>query len=111
MHKSVIEGSMILKKVIIAIFFLGLLNGCAQNVALIGPAITGASTGSVYQASLSYGSGQVVKKITGKTPTENIKKLLTGSNKAEEAKTSDEFFMLVKSRIEKNSKIIDLTKQ
>ena len=41
----------------------------------------------------------------------DIKKLLTGSNKAEEAKTSDEFFMLVKSRIEKNSKIIDLTKQ
>jgi hypothetical protein len=102
---------MILKKLFISLSFVLFLNSCAQNAAFLGPAITGVSTGSLYQAGLSYGSTEAVKKITGKTPTENIKKLLTGSNKAEEAKTSDEFFMLVKSRIEKNSKIIDLTKQ
>ena len=102
---------MIIKKLFISLSFVLFLNSCAQNAAFLGPAITGVSTGSLYQAGLSYGSTEAVKKITGKTPTENIKKLLTGSNKAEEAKTSDEFFMLVKSRIEKNSKIIDLTKQ
>tara|TARA_B110000971_G_scaffold119068_1_gene121975 strand:+ start:309 stop:617 length:309 start_codon:yes stop_codon:yes gene_type:complete len=102
---------MILKKLFISLSFVLFLNSCAQNAAFLGPAITGVSTGSLYQAGLSYGSTEAVKKITGKTPTENIKKLLTGSNKAEEAKTSDEFFMLVKSRIEKNSKIIDLAKQ
>ena len=102
---------MILKKLFISLSFVLFLNSCAQNAAFLGPAITGVSTGSLYQAGLSYGSTEAVKNITGKTPTENIKKLLTGSNKAEEAKTSDEFFMLVKSRIEKNSKIIDLTKQ
>ena len=102
---------MIIKKLFISLSFVLFLNSCAQNAAFLGPAITGVSTGSLYQAGLSYGSTEAVKKITGKTPTENIKKLLTGSNKAEEAKTSDEFFMLVKSRIEKNSKIIDLTKK
>jgi len=102
---------MIIKKLFISLSFVLFLNSCAQNAAFLGPAITGVSTGSLYQAGLSYGSTEAVKKITGKTPTENIKKLLTGSNKAEEAKTSDEFFLLVKSNIEKKSKIIDLANQ
>ena len=67
---------MILKKLIISLSFLCILNGCAQNVALLGPAITGASTGSIYQAGLSYGSNHLVKEITGKTTTENIKSLI-----------------------------------
>ena len=52
------------------------LNGCVQSAALLGPAYTLASTGNIYQAGLSYGSNQAVKKITGKTPTENIKSLV-----------------------------------
>jgi|TARA_B100000787_G_C16041186_1_gene227035 hypothetical protein len=67
---------MILKKLIIGLSFLCILNGCAQNVALLGPAITGASTGSIYQAGLSYGSNHLVKEVTGKTTTENIKSLI-----------------------------------
>ena len=67
---------MILKKLIISLSFLCILNGCAQNVALLGPAITGASTGSIYQAGLSYGSNHLVKEVTGKTTTENIKSLI-----------------------------------
>ena len=59
---------MILKKLIISLSFLLIFNGCAQNAAFLGPAITGASTGSIYNASLSYGSGKVIKKATGKTP-------------------------------------------
>ena len=33
------------------------------------------------------------------------------SNKAKQAKTNDDFFLLVKSSIEKNSEIIDLANQ
>jgi len=49
------------------------LNGCVQSTALLGPAYTLFSTGNVYQAGLSYGSNHAVKKITGKSTTENIK--------------------------------------
>ena len=53
---------MILKKIIISAFAMCFLTGCLQNVAFLGPALTVASTGSVYQAGLSYGSSQVIKK-------------------------------------------------
>ena len=67
---------MILNKLFISLSFVLFLNSCAQNAALLGPAITGVSTGSVYQAGLSYGSNEAIKKATGKTTTENIKSLL-----------------------------------
>ena len=71
-----------------------------------------ASTGNIYQAGLSYGSNQAVKKITGKSTTENIKGLVDSKKvKAEEEERQEEFFALVKSRIEKTSKIIQLANQ
>ena len=103
---------MFLKKIIAGLFLLFFLNGCLQNAALLGPAYTLTSTGNVFQAGLSYGSNQAVKKITGKTPTENIKSLVDNKKiKIEEKEKQDEFFALVKSRIEKTSKIIQLANQ
>ncbi|MDB0029696.1 hypothetical protein N9D93_00410 [bacterium] len=103
---------MILKKIIAGLFLLFFLNGCAQSTALLGPAYTLVSTGNIYQASLSYGSNQAVRNITGKTPTENIKSLVDSKKKKiEEKEKQDEFFALVKSRIEKTSKIIKLANQ
>ena len=103
---------MILKKIIISAFALCFLTGCLQNTVFLGPALTVASTGSVYQAGLSYGSSQAIKKITGKTATENIKSLVDNKKiKVEEEESYDEFFALVKSRIEKSSKIIQLANQ
>ena len=67
---------MILKKIIAGLFLLFFLNGCVQSAALLGPAYTMASTGNVFQAGLSYGSNQAVKKITGKSTTQNFKKVL-----------------------------------
>ena len=76
---------MILKKIIIGLFFVCFLNGCVQGTAFLGPVYTLASTGSIYQASFSYGSSEAVKKVTGKTPTENIKSLINNkSNTIEE---------------------------
>ena len=103
---------MILKKIIAGLFLLLFLNSCVQTAALLGPAYTLTSTGNIYQAGLSYGSNQAVKKITGKSPTENIKSLVDNKKKKiEEEEKQEEFFALVKSRIEKTSKIIQLANQ
>ena len=103
---------MILKKIIVGLFLLFFLNGCVQSAALLGPAYTLASTGNVYHAGLSYGSNQAVKKITGKSPTENIKSLTDSKkSKIDEEQNYDEFFALVKNRIEKTSKIINSANQ
>ncbi len=103
---------MILKKIIISAFAMCFLTGCLQNVAFLGPALTVASTGSVYQAGLSYGSSQVIKKMTGKTPTENVKSFLDSNNTTvKEEEINDEFFVLVKDKIEKKSNILNLANQ
>ena len=103
---------MIVKKLIISLSLLCILNGCAQNVAFLGPVITGASTGSIYQAGLSYGSGEIVKKITGKTTTENIKSILRSENvQAVENENYEEFVNTAKNLIYVNSEIKDLANQ
>ena len=103
---------MILKKIIAGLFLLFFLNGCVQSTALLGPAYTMVSTGNFYHAGLSYGSNKAIENITGKTPTENIKSLVDNKKiKIEEKERQDEFFALVKSRIEKTSKIIQLANQ
>ena len=103
---------MILKKIIAGLFLLLFLNSCVQTAALLGPAYALNSTGSIYYAGLSYGSNQAVKKITGKSPTENIQSLVDNKKKKiKEEEKQEEFFALVKSRIEETSKIIKLANQ
>ena len=103
---------MILKKISAGLFLLFFLSGCVQSTALLGPAFTLASSGNIYQAGLSYGSNQAVKKITGKSPTENIQSFVDDKKlKVEEKESQEEFFALVKNRIEKTSKIINLANQ
>jgi hypothetical protein len=101
-----------LNKMITGLFLLFFLNGCIQSAALLGPAYTLASSGSIYQTGLSYGSNQAVKKITGKSPTENIQSLVNNKKlKVDEKESEEKFFVLIKSRIEKTSKIIHLANQ
>ena len=103
---------MILNKIIISTFAMCFLTGCLQNTAFLGPAITVASTGNIYQAGLSYGSSQVIKKMTGKTPTENVKSFLDSNNTTViEEEIYDEFFVSVKGKIEKKSNILNLANQ
>ena len=103
---------MILKKIIISAFAIVFLTGCLQNTAFLGPAVTVASTGNVYQAGLSYGSSKVIKKMSGKTPTENVKSFLDNNNNTvKEEEVHDEFFVLVKDKIEKKSNILNLANQ
>ena len=50
------------KIILISVFFI-LSNCTTPGTALLGPAFTGAKTGSIYQASLSYGTGKVMNKL------------------------------------------------
>ena len=103
---------MIVKKITIRIFLLCFLSGCVQSTALLGPAYTLVSTGNIYQAGFSYGAHQEVKKVTGKSTTENIKSFVENKKaKIEEEENYDMFFALVKSRIDKISKIIKSANQ
>ncbi|SVA49760.1 uncharacterized protein METZ01_LOCUS102614 [marine metagenome] len=60
-----------MKKILLLVCFV-FLSGCFQSIALLGPAITGASTGKIYQAGLSYGTNMIMLQATGKTTTEHM---------------------------------------
>ena len=59
-----------MKNIILILVSFVLLVGCVQSFALLGPVITGASTGKAYHAGLSYGSNMLMEKVTGKTTSE-----------------------------------------
>ena len=92
---------MILKKIIIGFFCLTFLYGCVQNVAFLGPAITGASTGSISHASLSYGSSESYKKNYRKNHNRKYKNFLDNKNTTAEEVNYDEFFVLLKVKLKK----------
>ena len=54
-----------INRVFIYIIFGLVLNGCAQSTAMLGPAITLASTGNVGQAGMTYFTNKAVEKETG----------------------------------------------
>ena len=62
------------KKFIIILFLFFLTNCSAPGTALLGPVFTGATSGSAAQASLSFGTNQIVKKIQ-ETSQNNRKKI------------------------------------
>ena len=104
-----------LKKIILLILSLFFLNSCVETTAFLGPAITAGTSGNVYQAGLSYGSNQLVKKTTGKTTFEHMsefidskkfkdtkKKIINSKSKLEESfenveKSSLDFLTSVRS--------------
>ena len=107
---------MILKKIIFGLFIVGLLGACTSPTAMLGPAYTFSSSGNVIQAGLNYGSNQMITHYTGKTPIENLKEVSQIKKKQKiniKKKTleSDEFYLLVKSKIEKSSGIFNLSNQ
>ena len=52
-----------IKKILILFCFFFLADCTTPTSALLGPIFTGAKTGSIYQASLSYGTGKVMNKL------------------------------------------------
>ena len=110
------EVSMINKKIISGLFILNLLIGCTSPTAMLGPAYTMSSSGNNLQAGLSYGSNKLIRQYTGKTPIENLKaaslkekKELTNIEK--NTLESEDFYILVKNKIDKTRNILNLTNQ
>ena len=107
---------MINKKTISGLFILNLLMGCTSPSVMLGPAITVSSTGNTLQAGLSYGSNKLITQYTGKTPIENLKDV--NLTKKKESKNierntleSEDFYILVKNKIEKTNSILNLINQ
>ena len=108
--------TMINKKIIFGLFIVSLLGACTSPTAMLGPAYTFSSSGNIIQAGLNYGSNQMITHYTGKTPIENLKevsqkKKIQKINIKKETLESDEFYLLVKSKIEKKSGILKLSNQ
>ena len=57
-----------MKKILLLLSTIFLLNGCAESLALLGP---GASNGRIVQSSLNSAISYGVKQQTGKTPLEH----------------------------------------
>ena len=92
-------------KIIFAFSLIFLLNSCAQTpIALLGPAYSLSSTGSVYQAGFSYASNQAITLVTGKTTGENIKEILQPN------KQDTELRKFLKARIIETRKKLNLKK-
>ena len=110
------EVSMINKKIFFGLFILNLLVGCTSPTAMLGPAYTMSSSGNTFQAGLSYGSNKLIIKHTGKTPIENLKNISLTEKKElknieKNTLESEDFYILVKNKIEKTSSILNLTNQ
>ena len=108
--------TMINKKIIFGLFIVSLLGACTSPTAMLGPAYTFSSSGSIIQAGLNYGSNQMITHYTGKTQIENLKevsqiKKTQKINIKKKTLESDEFYLLVKSKIEKKSGILNLSNQ
>ena len=114
MYKNQI--TMINKKVIFGLFLLSMLGACGAPTAMLGPAYTFTTTGNITQAGLSYGSDKLITSYTGKTPIENLeditsKNLSVKKNIQKQTLQSEDFYQLVKSKIEMTKGKIKLSNQ
>ena len=106
---------MINKKLIFGLLILCSLGACTSPTAMLGPAYTLSSTGNIVQTGLSYGSNELITFYTGKTPIENLEKIttksLTTKNFQRQTLESEDFYQLVKYKIEKTKGKIKLSNQ
>ena len=61
-----------MKRFILIILVFNFLSGCIQNFAILGPAISVATTGNIQHAVISQGVNFGVKKTTGKNLNEHV---------------------------------------
>ncbi len=115
MLKSIrLVNRMVNKK--ISIVLLLLLGACTTPTAMLGPAYTLSSSGNIFQAGLSYGTNEMITTYTGKTPIENLQEIgsIDYNNPANiQKKTleSEDFFILIKNRVEKTNNILKASNQ
>ena len=82
---------------ILTYFLVGIiLSGCAQSTAMIGPAITLASSGNVSQAGLTFFTNKAVEKETGMDTVSYV------SNKIEQKNSKTKLKREFKNLVETN---------
>ena len=104
------------KKIFFGLSIFLFLGACTAPTAMLGPAYTFTSTGSVAQAGLNYGSNQLITSYTGKTPIKNLEEITSKSlslekNIQKQTLESEDFYQLVKNKIEKSRGRIKLSNQ
>ncbi|MFL2888631.1 MAG: hypothetical protein ACJZ4C_00690 [Candidatus Pelagibacter sp.] len=73
-----------MKKNLLILFIFFILNNCTlSGTALLGPVYTGATTGSAYQTSISYGTGKFLKKIKEEKDVKEIPQENTSNQQPE----------------------------
>ena len=89
----------IIKKFIFLFLFVFLTNCSAPGTVLMGPVFTGATTKSIAQASLSFGTNQVVRKIqeTSKKAKYEAKKIVKKFEESNVKLKSLDFYASVKT--------------
>ena len=106
-----------MKKILILLSTIFLLNGCAESLALLG---TGTSNGKILQSSLNSALSYGIKKHTGKTPIEHA--IAYAEEKNPERKkekcissfeiTRSEFCTIVKKQIKlKSTSLMEKTEE
>ena len=83
-----------MKKILILLSTIFLLNGCAESLALLG---TGTSNGKILQSSLNSAVSYGVKKQTGKTPLEHAITFAEEKNPEKKRETCISFIQITKS--------------
>ena len=85
-------------KILFIFFSLIFLNGCLQTTAFLGPGITVATTGNVFQAGLQYGANSAIKNETGKNTLEHLQDAVETQSRSKNFKR--EFSDLVERKFE-----------
>src|SRR6056300_535293 len=82
------------------------LSGCIQSTALLGPGVTIATTGNVFQAGLQYGANTAIKNETGKDTLEHLQEAVENQSKSNKFKRK--LSNLVKKKFELTRKKLKL---
>ena len=100
---------MIVKKLIIGLLMVCLLNGCVQSTALLGPAITIGTTGNIVEAGLQFGTNHAIKQETGKDAFTHITDAVEEDKRKKNFNKN--FVRLLESRIKRTREKLNLTNQ
>ena len=98
-----------IKKIFVYLSFGAILSGCAQSTAMIGPAITLASTGNISQAGITFMTNKAVEEETGMDTVSYVSKKIERQNSKNKLKR--EFKNLVKNNFKKTREILVLQDQ
>ena len=98
-----------INKIFVYIVASVILSGCAQSTAMLGPAITLASTGNISQAGLTFVTNKAVKEETGMDTVSFVSKKIEQNNTKSRMKR--DFKELVETNFEKTRGILILQDQ